>query len=164
MKKLLLISLVITQWSCVTYTRCYEKFGKQLGDSTTHIVEVKDSVVLPADSTSGLVTPSELDSLSDGEMIEVLDLDQEIQPDNTRVQSNRKPKIFITRRGRDFEVKATVPSDTVWMVKKVPCKCPPQVVMNDPKNGWVWLLSGLVIGFVATFFGTYWMTSNHKHD
>ncbi len=146
--KSLTILILICLTSCVTYTRCYEKFGKQLGDSTRHEVTGKADIILKSDSTVGLVTLLELDSLKDGETLELFDFEKEIEaaPDAVVVKAPRKPKVFITKVGNDFKVKGLTVTDTIKVQVKVPCVCPPQIQFKDPKNGWVYFFSGLALG------------------
>jgi hypothetical protein len=157
MRYLLFLFVLLITWSCCTYNRCYQKYGKRLGDSTTHTVTAKAEVKLAADSTAGLVTPQELADLEDGKSLQIIDTDLQADPDATLTEQStpRKPKITITRKGKDFEVKAVVPADTVRIKVKVPCKCPPPVVFEEPVQGWVWLLTGAAFAFAISLFVYY---------
>ncbi len=151
--KYLLFFLILSLTSCVTYNRCYKKYGKQIGDSTTKMVVGKADIKLKADSTAGLVSPAELDKLEDGETMEIFDTDVQVdaEPDASLVTTPRKPKLYITRKGNDFQVKAVTPPDTIKVQVKVPCVCPPQIQFEEPSSGWVYFFSGLFVGIVSLF-------------
>jgi hypothetical protein len=151
MKKILIFSIITILSSCVSYNRCCKKFGKQFGDSTSHEVVGNAVKTIEADTAKKDITQSDLDGLKEGESIDFESPSVETKPDATETSKPVKPRTkgSITKTKTGFEIKAITPPDTFKIEVKVPCKCPPPVVFEEPKKRWVYFFSGIALAFLV---------------
>jgi hypothetical protein len=136
---LICIALLMALPGCVTYKKCYNKYGHQ-GDTITKIiydtVEVPVYIKVPPDSATMALKLDSMDrvKLKPGDTITTYSADSLIQLTQYLDSVNHTLMTKVRYKGKTIK-------DTIRVPVAVPCECPPVTTFEPPPakddRGWL---------------------------